>query len=156
LLLKLFLLKIIKMAQRKVIGKDILLFIDPNGGTQYETLVCLTSNGLNRTTSITDAASKCGPDSQPGSQTISIPFSGQIAVDPDAGKASEGDLHGLWADSTQIGWKIGPAIPIDGDVIYEGKGFISDLSSTQDMNGATFTSTIAVSGAVTKTIYPAS
>jgi hypothetical protein len=144
------------MAQRKVIGKDILLFIDPAGGTEYKTLVCLTSNGLNRTTAITDAASKCGPDSQPGAQTISIPFTGQIMVDPETGKASEGDLHDLWANSTNIGWKIGPAVPVDGDIIYSGQGFISDLSSTQDMNGATFTGTIAVSGAVTKTIYPGS
>ena len=144
------------MAQRKVNGKDILLFIDPEGGTNYSTLVCLTSNGLNRTTSIADAASKCGPDSQPGSQTISVPFTGQIAVDPDAEKVSEGGLHDLWADSTNIGWQIGPATPVDGDVIYSGQGFISDLSSTQDMNGATFTGTIAVSGSVTKTVYPES
>lgn len=144
------------MAQRKVNGKDILLFIDPAGGVDYKTLVCLTSNGLNRTTSIIDAASKCGPDSQAGPQTISVPFAGQIMVDPDADKASEGDLHDLWVNSTTIGWKIGPAVPVDGDVIYEGTGFISDLSSTQDMNGATFTGTIAVSGTPTMTIYPES
>lgn len=140
------------MAQRKVIGKDILLFIDPAGATDYKTLVCLTSNSLKRTTSIIDAASKCGPDSQPGAQTISADFTGQVVVDPDTGKISEADLHDLWADSTTVGWKIAPAVPENGDVIYSGAGFISDLSDTFDMNGATFTGTLAVSGAITKVI----
>lgn len=144
------------MAQRKVNGKDILLFIDPAGGTDYKTLVCLTSNSINRTTSIIDSASKCGPDSQAGAQTVTVPFTGQVVVAPDTGKISEGDLEDLWNDSTQIGWKVGPVIPVYGDVIREGIGFISDLSDTYDMNGATFTGTIAVSGSVTKTDYPES
>ncbi|HZW66943.1 MAG TPA: hypothetical protein VFF23_14715, partial [Hanamia sp.] len=97
-----------------------------------------------------------GPDSQAGGQTVTVPFTGQVAVAPDAGEMVSADLEDLWNDSTPIGWKIGPAVPVDGDVIREGKGFISDLSDTYDMNGATFTGTIAVSGKPTKTIYPAS
>lgn len=144
------------MAQRKVNGKDILLFIDPAGGTDYKTIVCLTSNSKKLATATLDAASKCGPDSSPGAQTISIDFTGQVVVSPDTGKVSEADLFTLWANSTQIGWKIGPAVPVEGDVIYEKQGFIADLSDTYDMNGATFTGTIAVSGTPVQTIYPGS
>lgn len=144
------------MAQRKVNGKDILLFIDPEGGEEYSTIVCLTSNTKQITTATIDAASKCGPDSQPGTITVTVNFTGQVVVDPDAGKVSEADLFTLASNSTTIGWKIGPAVPTEGDVIYEGKGFISDLSDTYDMNGATFTGSIGVSGTPTQTIYSGS
>lgn len=144
------------MAERKVNGKDILLMIDPAGGEAYKTIVCLTCNSKKLTTAILDAASKCGPDSQAGAQTVLVDFTGQVVVDPDADRVSEGDLFPLWKNSTKIGWKIGPAVPTGGDVSYTGTGFISDLSDTYDMNGATFTGTIAVSGTPTQTIEPAS
>lgn len=144
------------MAQRKVNGKDILLFIDPAGGVDYKTIVCLTSNSKKLATATLDAASKCGPDSQPGAQTISVDFTGQIVVMPDTGKVSEADLYNLWSNSTTIGWKMGPAAPVEGDVTYSGSGFISDLSDTYDMNGATFSGTIGVSGTPVQTITPGS
>lgn len=140
------------MANRKVRGKDILLFIDPDGGTTYDTVVCLTSNSMNRTTATVDAASKCGPDSAPGEQSVSVEFQGQQVVENDTGKLSGANLHDLWQSAAQIGWKMGPASPITGDVIYEGKGFISDLGDTYDMGSATFSGTLAVSGFPTKTI----
>lgn len=144
------------MAERKINGKDIILMVDPAGGTAYSTIVCLTSNSKKLTTAILDAATKCGPDSQAGTQTVTIDFTGSVAVDPDAERISEGDLYPLWKDSTTIGWKIGPAVPVEGDVSYTGTGFISDLSDTYDMNGATFTGTIAASGTPTQEVTPAS
>ena len=144
------------MAERKVNGKDILLFIDPAGGENYSIVVCLTSNSKKLTTATLDAASKCGPDTRPGAQSVSVDFAGQVVVAPDAGRVSEGDLFDLWKNSTNIGWKQGPAAPVDGDVIYTGQGFISDLSDTYDMNGATFSGTIGVSGFPVKEIYPGS
>lgn len=141
------------MAERQVAGKDILLMIDPAGGTSYKTIVCLTSNGLKRTTSIIDAASKCGSSSTPGAQTVTVDFTGQVVVSPDVTHVSEGDLHDLWQASTNIGWAMGPAVPVAGDVTYNGQGFISDLSDTFDMNGATFTGTLSVGlGGVTKVV----
>ena len=144
------------MAERKVNGKDILLFIDPAGGEDYKTVVCLTSNSKRLTTATLDAASKCGPDSRPGAQTVTVDFAGQVVVDPDTGRVSEADLYDLWKDTTNISWKISPAVPADGDVIYTGEGFLSDLSDTYDMNGATFTGTIGVSGFPVKSVYPGS
>ena len=90
------------MAERKVTGKSVMLFIDPAGGTAYSLVICLTSNSLKRATTIIDAASKCGPDSQPGLQQISIDLAGQVMVSPAVGRISEADLHDLWVASTPL------------------------------------------------------
>ena len=66
------------MAERKVAGDDVLLFIDPAGGTTYELVVCLTSNSFKIANAIIDAKSKCGPDNLPGVQTFEVTFEGQI------------------------------------------------------------------------------
>lgn len=145
------------MAQRKVNGKDIFLFIDPAGGTDYSTIICLTTQSMKRATTIIDAASKCGPDSSPGAKTIGVDFSGHQMVSTDAGKISGADLHDLWVSSATVGWKMGPAVPQDGDPIYEGSGFVATLDDTYDLNNpATFSGSIGVYGTPSKTIYPAS
>ncbi len=66
------------MAERKISGNDVLLFIDPAGGTTWELVICLTSQSLTRATSEIDAKSKCGPDKSPGSQEINVDFEGQV------------------------------------------------------------------------------
>lgn len=144
------------MAERKVTAKSIFLFIDLAGGTDYKTLICLTANSQKRATSIIDAASFCGPDSQPGQQTVSVDFAGQRMLDPTVDHITSADLVAAWQDSRTIGWKLAPAVPVDGDVIYAGTGFISSLNDTNDMSNTTFDGTIAVSGYPTKTVYPAS
>ena len=139
------------MAQRKVNGKDILLFIDPAGGTSYKTLICLTDNSLARSTGIESANSKCGPDSGPGDKTQSISFSGQVVYEATTDLQSS-DLHALWSNSTDIGWKMGTATPATGDVVYSGNGWISELTESAPVNGrATFTGTISVTGDIVLT-----
>lgn len=144
------------MAERKVTAKSIFLFIDPTGGTDYKTLICLTSNSQKRVTSIIDAASFCGPDSQPGQQTVTVDFAGQRMLAPDEGHMADYELDDLWQTSQTIGWKLSPAIPVLGDVIYAGTGFISGKNDTNDMSNTTFDGTLAVSGFPTKTIYAGS
>lgn len=141
------------MAERLVNGKDVLLFIDSAGGTNYDLIVCLTSNSKNIATSVIDSASKCGPSSTAGPTTISIDLAGQIMADPDAGHVSEGDLHDLIIAGTTVGWKLAPAVPVDGDDIYSGTGFFSTLNSTWDMNGATFTGTLSPDGTPVHSVY---
>lgn len=141
------------MAQRKVNGKDVLLMIDPLGGTTYNTIVCLTSNSLQRTTGTESANSKCGPDSGPGEQNQTISFAGQIVYEPGSTKLSAHGLSDLWKNSTGITWKMGVASPVSGDVVQSGAGWISELSETYDVNGrATFTGTIVVTGDITETV----
>ena len=145
------------MADDKVDGKDILLFIDPTGGTNYSLIVCLDSNGLNRSSSTVDASSKCGPDQRAGAQTVVIPFSGQLVYNADTDHLSEGALNDLWADSTLIGWKVARATPVDGDEIYSGQGTITDLNATYDKNDvAKFDGSIGVSGLPDRSTYPGS
>ena len=140
------------MADRLVNGKDILFFIDPAGGTDYQLIVCLTSNSLNRATSVIDSASKCGPASTAGPTTVSIDLAGQVVVEPDTDHLAEADLNDLLFDDTVVGWKMGPAVPVTGDVSYSGTGFLSSLNATYDMNGATFSGTFQPSGRPAKAI----
>lgn len=141
------------MAERKVSGDDMLLFIDPAGGVDYSLVICLTSQSITRATSEIDARSKCGPDKQPGTQEIGVSFEGQVMFDPGTDRISEGDLHDLWAAKTTIGWKYGKATPVSDDVSYSGTGFISQLDSTaaQDET-ATFSGAIGIFGSITKTV----
>lgn len=135
------------MVNRKINGKDILLFIDStNEGDTYDKVICLTSNGLDRSTSVESASSKCGTDSGPGEKTITVPIAGVIVYQAEAGSMSSPSFDSLWKNSTQIAWKQGPVTPVEGDVIYTGSGWLSDLNETADSNGrATFTATLQVS-----------
>lgn len=139
------------MAERKLTGKDNLFFIDFAGGTDYSTIICLTNQSYSRTTDEIDAATKCGPDTQPGKQKQTISIDGQVMLSPAAGKASMSAMHDAWDAVTQFTWKYGPATGTDGDIIYSGTGFFSKLDESADIdNPATFSATIGILGDVTK------
>jgi len=142
------------MAEHKVQGGDMLLFIDPNGGTNYDVVVCLTSVGKSDSVTVVDASSACGPDKSPGTLEISYSFEGQHLQDPDTGKISGTDLRQLLRSETTIGWKIAPENPVNGDEIEEGTGYLSELSSTYAFDSVgTFTGTLQPYGDPTLTIY---
>jgi hypothetical protein len=141
------------MAQtrRQISGIDILLQIDPMGGTNFDLIVCLTSNSLERTTTVIDAASKCGPEKLPGVQSIQVPFAFNDVLDVNTGEISESDLHTLWVNKTVFSFKYGKLAPLAGDVSYTGTGFLSDLKSAAAQNAAASTTgTIEVQGNVTQ------
>jgi len=145
------------MAEHKVQGGNMLLFIDPNGGTNYDMVVCLTSVGTNMTVGTVDASSACGPDKSPGALEISYTFEGQHLQDPNGGRISGTDLRILLNAEQTIGWKISPEIPINGDEIQVGTGFLSELSSTYAYDSVgKFTGAIMPYGTPTITIYGAS
>lgn len=129
-----------------------LLFIDPEGGTNYDTVVCLTSVGKSDSVAVVDGASACGPDNSPGALTISYTFEGQHLQDPDTGKISGTSLRTLLRAKTTIGFLISPVTPVEGDEIESGTAFISDLSSTYAFDSfATFTGTLTPFGTPTLT-----
>jgi hypothetical protein len=141
------------MARRQISGIDVLLQIDPMGGTNFNLVVCLTSNSLERTTSVIDASSKCGPEYLPGVRSIQVPFTFNDVLDVNSGEISEYDLHNLWQSQTTISFKYGKLTPAAGDVSYTGKGFISDLKTTDAQNSPSSTSgTISVQGDITQVI----
>jgi hypothetical protein len=128
------------MSEHKVQGGDMLLFIDPNGGTDYNTVVCLTSVGVSDSVNVVDASSACGPDKSIGALEISYSFEGQHLQDPETGSISGTDLRALLRAEQTIGWKMSPLSPIDGDEIHSGTGWLSELSSTYSYDSiGTFT-----------------
>lgn len=141
------------MAEHKVQGGTMLLFIDPAGGTAYDTVVCLTSVGKSDSVNVIDAASACGPDKSPGVLDISYTFEGQHLQDPISGKISGTDLRILLRSKTTIGWKIEPVTVVAGDEIESGTGFLSELSSTYAFDSVgTFSGTLQPIGTPTLTI----
>ena len=138
------------MAEHKVAGGTMLLFIDPTGGENYDTVVCLTSVSKDDTVDEIDAASACGPDSSPGNLSLSYGFEGQHLQDPVTGKISGTSLRQLLRAKTTIGWKIAPSNPVEGDEIEYGTGYLSALSSTYSFDSVgTFTGTLRPFGTPT-------
>lgn len=141
------------MAEHKVAGGTMLLFIDPAGGTAYDTVVCLTSVSKSASVSVVDASSACGPDKSPGTIELSYGFEGQHLQDPASGKISGTSLRQLLMDKTTVGWKIAPESPVAGDEIEVGTGYLSELSSTYAFDSVgTFTGTIQPYGTPVITI----
>jgi hypothetical protein len=131
------------MSEHKVEGGKMLLFIDPNGGTAYDIVVCLTSVSKADSITVVDASSACGPDKSPGTLELSYAFEGQHLQDPDSGKISGTDLRFLLRSEQTIGWMIAPESPVTGDEIESGTGFLSELSSTYAFDSVgTFTGSI--------------
>ena len=142
------------MSEHKVSGGTMLLFIDPNGGTSYDTVVCLTSVGKSDSVNVVDAGSACGPDKSPGVLDISYSFEGQHLQDPVTGKISGTSLRSLLRSKTTIGWKIAPESPAIGDEIEEGTGFLSELSSSYAFDSVgTFSGSIMPYGTPTITVF---
>jgi hypothetical protein len=131
------------MSEHKVQGGSMLLFIDPNGGTDYDIVVCLTSLSKADSVTVVDAASACGPDKSAGILELSYSFEGQHLQDPDGGQISGTDLRFLLRNQQTIGWKIAPESPVAGDEIESGTGFLSELSSSYAFDSiGTFTGSI--------------
>ena len=131
------------MAEHKVAGGTMLLFIDSAGGNAYDTVVCLTSVSKSDSITVVDASSACGPDKSPGTLELSYSFEGQHLQDPDSGKISGTSLRTLLRNKTTVGFKIAPLVPIEGDEIEEGIGYLSELSSTYAFDSVgTFTGTL--------------
>lgn len=143
------------MAEHKVAGGTMLLFIDPTGGQNYDTVVCLTSLGTSDSVSVVDASSACGPDKSPGTVEISYTFEGQHLQDPQTGTISGSNLRQLLRSKATVGFKVSPVTPVTGDEVQEGTGYLSELSSTYAYDSvATFTLTLQPFGLPTLTITP--
>lgn len=154
------------MAERKPEIGSIGIFIKT--GVDFLVLVCQTDLTFDRSRDTIDANTKCGPDQLPSNNaTYEISGSAQIwlgdtddAEIPDTpnNKGSEALLDQLIRNKTTFDWKIGPlsGTPVPGDVVYEGSGFLSNLSSSWGNDDpATFDFTIGVRGEYTQTIEPA-
>lgn len=142
--------------QRKISGSTMLLFIDPTGGTTYVPAICLTSQSFSLANNEIDAKTKCGPDKLPGTQDFNVDFEGQLILSPTGSSLGYMDLVTLALNKTTIGWKYGPAVPVEGDVVITGSGFLSKFDSTSGQDEpSTFSSSIGVYGSPVFTETPA-
>lgn len=146
------------MAEHKLSGKSIILSIDPANTTTpvYAVIVCLTKHSFEASTDEIDASSKCGPDTLPGKvKEGPINFDGIQLYDPATLKVSGASLFTLLQNQSTIKWKMGPAVPVAGDVIKTGSGFISKISEDYDFsNPSSFSGSISITGATLQTITP--
>jgi len=124
------------MAEHAPIVGSILLFIDPLGGTTYDTVVCLTNISRTNEVAVIEADSVCGANKQPGIVSFSIEAEAYHLQDPATGKLSGSDLRALMLAKTIVGYKVGPASPVTGDEVETGKAFIASLSDTYNYNEA--------------------
>lgn len=139
------------MAEHKVNGTDVLLFLGLDGIT-YDTVVCLTSESITRLTNAIDAKSKCGPDKLPGTQDNAITFEGQVMADPASGTISTDTIDDYWRNKTTVYFRLGKAVPVIGDVTYYGTAFVDKLDEVFAMDAvATFSGSLAPYGTISKT-----
>ncbi len=118
------------MPNNEINGTDILVLIDPNGGTTYKNVVCLTSNTITNSVTQIDASSKCGSKFMPGSKFESSITGEGNAIDPDTGTPTNqgyAELYSLFTQKKTVSIKFGKATPTTGDYTYDGPAYISDL-----------------------------
>lgn len=138
--------------RRSISGNDILLQIDPAGGTNYILLVCLNSNSLESTTSVIDAGSKCGPNKLPGTLDNKANLEIIDVLDTSNGEISSDVLFTLQQAKTIVSWKHGKVVPAAGDVTYTGTGFIAGWNNNASKDAAvTTTCTLEITGNITQT-----
>jgi hypothetical protein len=124
------------MAEHSPIVGGVLLFIDPLGGTSYDTAVCMTNIDSSIQNAVIDADSACGPKKMPGMQSFKVDFEGYQIQDPATGKLSGSDLKQLALNKTEFSYKISPATPVTGDEVQTGKAFIAEISDSYSYNEA--------------------
>lgn len=126
-------------------GNDILLFLgDDASPTNYKQVVCLTNLTWGRTKSTTSTVTKCGTFKSNGSKDYSCTATGlqMENVDGDTEYGIE-ELIDLFTDDTPKKWKIGPAVPVAGNMIKTFEGVVNTLNETYGAEGfATFDLTI--------------
>lgn len=139
--------------RREISGNDIILKIDPLGGTNYVLLVCLNSNALESTTSVIDAGSKCGPNKLPGVLDNKAQLEIIDVLSLNSGEISSVELFTLQQNKTVFSWYYGPFTATTGDVKYTGKGFLGSWNNVAAKNTPVVTTcTLEIQGAITQTV----
>lgn len=114
------------MADKFVPAASIFVTLGQIGDSQW-VVFCLVSITRNYTTNIIDAGSICKPTAkEPGIQDMSVDMTLQRVWKP-IEKYSEGYLHNTWRAKKLVEYTIGPAIPVQGDLIETGTGYITNM-----------------------------
>ena len=144
------------MPEHKLSGKSIILSIDPANTAipAYSVVVCLTKHTYEASSDEIDASSKCGPDTLPGKvKEGPINFDGIQLYDPATLKVSGASLLALLQSQATVKWRMGPAVPVTGDVVKTGSGFISKISEDYDFsNPSSFSGSLSIIGTTIQVI----
>lgn len=144
------------MAEHKVQPSTMLLLIDPNGGTEYSTVVCLKSISKSDSVGVIDASSVCGYKRFAGVTELSYSCEGILLQDLIGGSPniSGTGFRNALRNFQIVGYKITPLTPQIGDEIEEGKAFFSAVSSSYSFDDVgNFSATFNPKGTPTLTIF---
>jgi len=120
------------MPNNEINGRDIILMIDPTGGSSFVNVICLTSNTITNSLTELDASSKCGNKFIQGAKFDSSITGEGFVIDPDTGAPTDkgyNDLFKLFTQRATVGIKFGKATPTTGDAVYTGTAFITQLEA---------------------------
>lgn len=140
-------------------GSNILVAIDPTGGTSYRLIVCLKSNSLITGITELDASSKCNPAGKwiPGTRIDQTITGDGNLLDPDTGIPTNlgfPELYSLMVAGTVCSCKFGKVSPTTGEAVYSGPCFITKCEEVAPFDAlVTFTFSLrASSPPLTQTI----
>lgn len=122
--------------------EGMLLFLDPAGGTAYDTVVCMDTVDDSYTRALIDNGSACDPAGKLVSPVVEskFTFKGKHLLDPNSGKISGANILDLHLQSTKVGFKLAPTTPAVGDAVITGTAYITSVSNNYAYNAAaTFT-----------------
>jgi hypothetical protein len=137
------------MSEKKIKGRDWIVYASEDGGTTYKPIACLTSNELTSSNAPIDASSKCGNEFLTGDkleQSISVEGFAITETGTPA-KVSASKIYDLQIDKTVFKAKIAKAAPVAGDITYTGDVFVSEFTESSadgELNNFTATLTVAL------------
>ena len=118
------------MSYTFVNARDYILQLDFDRNGTFLVVACLTSNSMEITRDAIDADSKCGDQQLPGDsvqQTISC--SGMAIDHTGQGSRESYDrLYSMLVNKDSVPCRIGPAVPVSGDIVYSGSVFLTSFS----------------------------
>jgi predicted secreted protein len=121
------------MPTTEINGRDVIVLIDPAGGTSYKTVVALTSNTITNDVTSLDGSSKTGNVFVPGVKfKASISGEGFLVNQATGTPTNQGfaELYSLFTARTQFAIKFGKVTPTTGDQGYTGPVYITKLEQT--------------------------
>lgn len=125
------------MARRAVAPEDMALYLGSKDEiTEYKFVDCLTQSTVQRAIAAINTATICENSTTPGALTISVPFQGVPYVEVDADKASAFELSQVARAKEVRKWKLAPAEPKAGDIIYDFEAYLSSFDNGMQADAA--------------------
>lgn len=143
---------------KKQIGTDYVLFVNttPDATATWKAVMC--QSGLTITTPFEsiDASSKCGVDSFVDNGVETVEFDAMLLQkdDTDTTHMTTYEWRQLARTKANLEFKIAPKTPVEGQIIYEFEGVITNIADSYPYKEmATVSSSISVKGEIEESEY---